>query len=325
MIAREELIPVRTPDDLEDVPSGTAEHGLQLVDDARVAAHRAVQPLQVAVDDEDQVVELLACAQRDRAQRVYLIRLAITDERPHLAIGVRNQAAVLQILHEARLVDRVQRTDAHRNCGELPEVLHQPGMRIGAQAGLIAQLMAEVLQAASVETSLEKRAPVNSRRGVSLEVDEVARLLALLARVGSAEEMVEAHLQQRGLRGIRGDVTTDARIVLVLLVHHRHRIPANQRLDAALQFAVAGVRHLIVLGNSVQEGSDDVAGRGYTCFARAGTQRRQQHSALFPILCDDLVKGLDPLGDLRGHILLDGSFKICRQICRHPTLHYAHL
>jgi hypothetical protein len=33
---------------------------LQLVDDAAVAAHRAVQPLQVAVDHPDQVVQLLA-------------------------------------------------------------------------------------------------------------------------------------------------------------------------------------------------------------------------------------------------------------------------
>ena len=34
--------------------------GFEFLDDLAVAAHRAVEPLQVAVDDEDQVVELLA-------------------------------------------------------------------------------------------------------------------------------------------------------------------------------------------------------------------------------------------------------------------------
>ena len=45
---------------LDDVPAGAAEDRLELLDDLAVAAHRAVEPLQVAVDDEDQVVELLA-------------------------------------------------------------------------------------------------------------------------------------------------------------------------------------------------------------------------------------------------------------------------
>ena len=53
VVAREELVPVRAPDDLDDVPTGAEEDAFELVDDALVAAHRAVQPLQVAVDDED--------------------------------------------------------------------------------------------------------------------------------------------------------------------------------------------------------------------------------------------------------------------------------
>src|SRR5262249_48708990 len=59
-VLREERIPVRAPQALDDVPARAAEHGFELLDDLAVAADGTVQPLQVAVDDEDQVVELLA-------------------------------------------------------------------------------------------------------------------------------------------------------------------------------------------------------------------------------------------------------------------------
>ena len=62
VVACKEFVPVAAPDDLDDVPSSAEEYAFKLVDDALVAAHRAVEPLQVAVDDEDQIVELLACA-----------------------------------------------------------------------------------------------------------------------------------------------------------------------------------------------------------------------------------------------------------------------
>ena len=59
-VAREQRIPVAAPDDFDDVPSRAAEVGLEFLDDLAVAAHRTVEPLQVAVYDEDQVVELFA-------------------------------------------------------------------------------------------------------------------------------------------------------------------------------------------------------------------------------------------------------------------------
>ena len=58
---------------LMHVPAGAAEGGLQFLDDLAVAAHRAVEPLQVAVDDEDQVVELLAGGQGQGAERFRLV------------------------------------------------------------------------------------------------------------------------------------------------------------------------------------------------------------------------------------------------------------
>ncbi len=62
-VAGEEPIPIRSPQHLNDVPSGAAEIGFELLDDLAVAAHRPIEPLQIAVDDEDQVVELLARGQ----------------------------------------------------------------------------------------------------------------------------------------------------------------------------------------------------------------------------------------------------------------------
>src|SRR5207302_707079 len=51
----QQRVPVAAPDDLDHVPACTAEERLELLDDLAVAAHRAVQALQVAVDDEGEV------------------------------------------------------------------------------------------------------------------------------------------------------------------------------------------------------------------------------------------------------------------------------
>ena len=81
----EQLVPARAPQALDDVPAGAAEAALELLDDLAVAAHRPVEALQVAVDDEDQVVELLPARERDRAERFRLVHLAVAAEHPDLA------------------------------------------------------------------------------------------------------------------------------------------------------------------------------------------------------------------------------------------------
>ena len=95
LVAREQRIPVRAPDHLDHVPAGAAELALELLDDLAVAAHRAVEALQVAVDDEDQVVELLARRQADRAERLGLVHLAVAAEHPDLAVRGLREAARL--------------------------------------------------------------------------------------------------------------------------------------------------------------------------------------------------------------------------------------
>ena len=65
LVGGQQRVPVAAPNDLDHVPAGAAEDGLQLLNDLAVAADRAVEPLEIAVDDEDQVVQLLARGQRD--------------------------------------------------------------------------------------------------------------------------------------------------------------------------------------------------------------------------------------------------------------------
>jgi len=63
LILLEQRIPVTAPDDLDHVPARATEDAFELVHHPGVAAYRAVQALQVAVDDEDQVVEVFATGQ----------------------------------------------------------------------------------------------------------------------------------------------------------------------------------------------------------------------------------------------------------------------
>src|SRR5438270_2195481 len=52
LVPGEQRVPVRAPDHLDHVPARAAEFALELLDALAVAAHRSVEPLQVAVDDE---------------------------------------------------------------------------------------------------------------------------------------------------------------------------------------------------------------------------------------------------------------------------------
>src|SRR5205823_9112073 len=104
-VAGEELVPLGAPDDLDDVPPGAPEHGLQLLDDLAVAAHRSVEALEVAVDDEDEVVESFPGGDREGAERLGLVALAVADEAPHAGAARVLDATVHEVAVEAGLVD----------------------------------------------------------------------------------------------------------------------------------------------------------------------------------------------------------------------------
>jgi hypothetical protein len=133
-VAGEQVVPLASPDDLDDVPAGATERGLELLDDLAVAAHGTVELLQVAVDDEREVVELLAGRDADRAERLGLAHLTVAEERPHVLLARVLDATVVQVTVEPRLVDRVDGAESHRDSGELPVVRHEARVRVGRQA-----------------------------------------------------------------------------------------------------------------------------------------------------------------------------------------------
>ena len=63
-----------------------------------------------------------------------LDNIAVAHEGPDLAPGRVREFPVVEVAHEAGLVDRHQRPQAHRHRRELPEVRHQPRMRVGRKA-----------------------------------------------------------------------------------------------------------------------------------------------------------------------------------------------
>ena len=109
-VARQQRVPARAPQHLDDVPAGAEEGRLEFLDDLAVTAHRAIEALQVAVDDEDEVVEALAHRHGERAHRLRLVHLAITEKRPDFLIRGLHQSAMLQIAREARLENGVHGT-----------------------------------------------------------------------------------------------------------------------------------------------------------------------------------------------------------------------
>ena len=174
-VAGEELVPLPAPDDLDDVPAGAAEDRLELLDDLAVAANRAVEALEVAVDDEGQVVETLVGRDMERAERLGLVGLAVAEERPDARAGRIEEPAVLEVAVEAGLVDGVDRAEAHRDRRELPEVRHEARVRVRGQAALRRRLSPEVVQLLLVDPALEERPGVDARRRMALVEDLVAR------------------------------------------------------------------------------------------------------------------------------------------------------
>ena len=173
-VFREQRIPVFAPDHLDDVPARAAEDRFELLDDLAVAAHRAVEPLQVAVDDEDEVVDFFARRQRDGAERLGLVGLAVAEKRPHLRVRRLLQPAVFQVADEPRLVDRHDRAEPHRHRRIFPEIGHQPRMRIRRQSAARRELAAEIVELLFGEAPFEKRARVDAGRRMPLVIHDVA-------------------------------------------------------------------------------------------------------------------------------------------------------
>src|ERR1039458_841917 len=69
-IASEQRVPITSPENFDDIPASTSERSFQFGDDLAVSADRSIQPLEVAVDDEDEGVERFARGERDGSARL---------------------------------------------------------------------------------------------------------------------------------------------------------------------------------------------------------------------------------------------------------------
>ncbi len=294
VVGSEQRIPTRAPQDLDDVPAGAAEDALELLNDLAVAAHRPVEPLQVGVDDEDEVVELFARGQREAGERLGLVHLSVTEESPHLSIARIGETAVVQVAHVARLIDRLQRPQAHRDRRELPEVRHQPRMRIRRDPFPV-DLAAEVDHLLFGDAPFEEGARVDPRRGMALKVDQIAA--AALRR--APPKVIEADVVQRRRRRERREVTAEIAVVFVGAHHHRQRVPADVVAQPLLDLRIAGKVRLLVDRDRVDVGGRLRGGRPHAARRRALDDRAHQLAgAAGAFGVDDAVERVEPLARL---------------------------
>src|SRR4029453_8162918 len=213
------------------------EDRLEFLDDLAVPADRTVQLLQVAVDHPGEVVEFFPRGQSDGSQRLRPAHLALPAGPPGALFECVFDAAIVQIAVEPRLVNRVDRADAHGNGRKLPEMWHQPGVRIrgeplGRSAGV---LLSEGVPLVGGEPSFEVRPSIDTGRRVALDEDVVTAAGMILA----AEEVVEADLVQARIPLVGRDVSADLKPLAVGFADHDRRIPADEGTNPALDVLVA--------------------------------------------------------------------------------------
>ncbi len=287
----QQRVPPRAPDHLDDVPARPAEHRLELLDDLPVAADGTVEALQVAVDDEDEVVEVLPAGDAEGADGLGLVHLAVAHEAPDAAAARVDQAAQLEVAVDVGLVDGGDRAQPHRDGGELPEVGQRAGVGIAGQP-VAAHLVAEVVELLLGQPALDEGAGVDAGRRVPLEEDLVPEAAVGLA----AEEVVEADLVERGRAGIGGQVPADALGARVGPGDHGGGVPADVGADPALLVLVAGEPGLVVGRDGVHVGGRDRGGEVDLLGARPLQELHEQvaRPGAAPGV-DDGVERIEPL------------------------------
>ena len=249
-VLREQPVPAAAPNDFDHIPVGAAKAAFEFLNDLAVAAHRAVETLQIAVHHQHQIVEVLARSEIDGAEHFRLIRFTVADEAPHASAVARFQSPILQILGETRLINGGRRRQAHGSAGHLPEIAHRTRMRIGRQSALGRELATEVGELRGADATLDEGPRIDAGRGVRLRHDQVTAIVG----AACAEAVVEADFEQSRRRGIGSDMAADAAAAVGSAQHHRHRVPAHQQFDAFLERDITGIGRLLGDRNGVDIG-----------------------------------------------------------------------
>ena len=156
-------------------------------------------------------------------------------------------------------------------------------------------LLAEAVELLLGEPALQVRARVVARRGVALEVDEVAAVL-----VGRrVPEVVVADLVQGRQRLEGRDVAAELGGQLVRAHDHRHRVPANDRAQPPLERGSPGSFASRAGGIVFTYGVVMLAiGPLPASCARCDGAREDLAGAIGAVVLDDGIDGLEPLGGL---------------------------
>ncbi|SLM99327.1 Alkyl hydroperoxide reductase subunit C-like protein [Brachybacterium faecium] len=258
LILRQQRIPAPAPEHLDDVPSGAAEEALELLHDLAVAAHGPVEPLEVAVDHEGEVVQLFVRRVVEEPAALRLVHLAVPEERPHPLLGGVLDPAAVEVSVELRLIDRVHRAEAHRDRGELPEVGEAARMRVGGEPVTGHRLLLpEAVEVRLAQPPLEEGAGVVPGRGVALP----EHLVPAAGMIRSPEEVVQSHLVERRDARVGGDVSAHAHAGALGPMHHDGGVPPDDRPVLPLELLIPRVCGLELCGDGV----DVVGGPGGRC------------------------------------------------------------
>src|SRR5690606_198261 len=249
---------------------------------------------QVAVHDEDQIFQPLPRGEREGAQAFRLVGLSVSHEAPNARVALLDQSARFQITIEARLIDRVDRPQSHRDGRVFPEVGHQARMRI-ARKTVPARLAAEVIELFFGEAPFEERARVDCGRILPL----VEHLGSARAMRRAAEEVVEPERVKAGGGSVGGEMSAESVEAMIGPRHHDGGVPPDQTADPALHVRIAGIGWLLFRTDGV-----DVAR------LRRGRHSHSEHArplhelvedvlrAGSPFPLDQAVERLDPLAGL---------------------------
>ncbi len=79
----QQRVPGTAPEHFNDIPAGAPEYGFQLLYDFSVTPNRTIQTLQVAINDKNQIVQVLLSSYSDRPQRLRFIHFPIAHHHPY--------------------------------------------------------------------------------------------------------------------------------------------------------------------------------------------------------------------------------------------------
>ena len=114
-------------------------------------------------------------------------------------------------------------------------------MGVAAQSSFGLEFTAKILQLVDRQSAFDERSRVHARRGVALEVNQIALVAALAT---SSEEMVEGDFVEGRTASEGADMAPLPFVFLIGPNDHGHRIPANDALDPSLGLAISRISGL---------------------------------------------------------------------------------